>query len=57
MLALTTTGFLNKQVAAQLGTGVKTIKVHRGRVMQKMGASSFADLVKLAERLKFTSSD
>ena len=44
-------GMLNKQVADQLGTTEKTIKVHRGHVMQKMGMTSFADLVRAAERL------
>ena len=57
VFALVTTGALNKQVAAQLGTREKTIKVHRGRVMEKTGASSFADLVRLADLLKLTSSE
>lgn len=43
-------GKLNKQVAAELGTVEKTIKVHRARVMEKMEAESLADLVRLAER-------
>jgi FixJ family two-component response regulator len=43
---------LNKQSAFQLGITEKTIKVHRARIMQKMGAQSLADLVRLAERLK-----
>jgi FixJ family two-component response regulator len=42
---------LNKQVAADLGTGEHTIKVHRARVMEKMGVESLADLVRTAERL------
>jgi FixJ family two-component response regulator len=42
-------GKLNKQTAAELGTGEKTIKVHRARVMQKMGVTSLAELVRLAE--------
>jgi FixJ family two-component response regulator len=42
---------LNKQVAWQLGIAEKTIKVHRGRVMQKMGANSLAELVRMADRL------
>ncbi len=41
-------GRLNKQIAAELGTVEKTIKVHRGRVMQKMGARSVAELVNVA---------
>jgi FixJ family two-component response regulator len=44
-------GQLNKQVAADLGTVEKTIKVHRARVMEKMHAQSLADLVRIAERL------
>lgn len=44
-------GRLNKQIALELGTAEKTVKVHRGRVMQKLGAGSVADLVKIAERL------
>jgi len=38
-------GMLNKQIASQLGTTEGTIKVHRGRVMEKMGATSVAELV------------
>jgi FixJ family two-component response regulator len=44
-------GKLNKQIAADLGTSEQTIKVHRGRVMEKMGVESLADLVRVAERL------
>ena len=44
-------GELNKQVAGRLGTVEKTIKVHRARVMEKMQASSLADLVRLARRV------
>ena len=43
-------GKLNKQIAADLGTVEKTIKVHRGRVMEKLGVRSVADLVRLVER-------
>jgi FixJ family two-component response regulator len=44
-------GQLNKQIAADLGTVEKTIKVHRGRVMQKMGVDSLAQLVRLAQQV------
>jgi FixJ family two-component response regulator len=44
-------GRLNKQIAAGLGTGEKTVKVHRARVMSKMGARSVAELVQLAARV------
>lgn len=44
-------GQLNKQIAADLGTGEQNIKVHRGRVMDKMQVVSLADLVRAAERL------
>ena len=44
-------GKLNKQIAAALGTVEQTIKVHRGRVMEKMDVASMADLVRIAERL------
>ena len=43
-------GALNKVIARSLGVSEKTIKVHRGRVMKKMGASSLADLVRMADR-------
>jgi FixJ family two-component response regulator len=42
-------GKLNKQIAAELGTVEKTIKVHRARVMRKMEAKSLAELVRAAE--------
>jgi len=43
-------GRLNKQIAGDMGTVEKTIKVHRGRVMEKLGVRTVADLVRLAEK-------
>ena len=43
-------GLLNKQVAAEMDTAEKTIKVHRGRVMQKLRATSVPDLVRISQR-------
>jgi FixJ family two-component response regulator len=48
------TGKLNKQIAADLGIAEKTVKVHRGRVMQKMRANSVAELVRIVENLGLT---
>ncbi len=45
-------GRLNKQIAHRLGAAEKTVKVHRGRVMQKMGVRSVAELVTLMSRLQ-----
>jgi FixJ family two-component response regulator len=45
-------GLLNKQVGAELGIVEKTVKVHRARVMEKMGAHSLAGLVRMAETLR-----
>ena len=44
-------GQLNKQIAGALGTSEKTIKVHRGHIMQKMRVSSVADLVRLTQKV------
>jgi RNA polymerase sigma factor (sigma-70 family) len=50
VLVLVVRGLLNKQVASELGTVEKTIKVHRARVMEKMEAHSFAELVRLSDK-------
>jgi FixJ family two-component response regulator len=49
VMQLVVTGMLNKQIASELGIAEKTIKVHRGRVMKKLGIVSVADLVRLVE--------
>jgi len=51
VLVLVVAGMMNKQVGAELGISEITVKAHRGRVMQKMKAESFADLVQIATRL------
>jgi FixJ family two-component response regulator len=51
VLSHVVTGQLNKQIAADLGIVEKTIKVHRGRVMEKLGVRSVADLVRLVEKV------
>lgn len=50
VMQLVITGMLNKQIAAELGTAEKTVKVHRGRMMQKLGINSVAELVRLVHR-------
>jgi FixJ family two-component response regulator len=50
VMQLVIAGRLNKQIAGELGTAEKTIKVHRGRLMQKLGVTSVADLVRLSQR-------
>ena len=52
VMELVVGGSLNKQVGAELGISEITVKAHRGRVMQKMKARSFADLVQMAARLR-----
>jgi FixJ family two-component response regulator len=51
VMALVVRGLLNKQIAFELGTVEKTIKVHRARVMQKMGVDSLAALVRVADKI------
>jgi len=47
VMARVVAGLLNKQIAAELGIEEGTVKIHRGRVMQKMGVQSVAELVKM----------
>jgi len=51
IMGLVTSGLMNKQIAGKVGLSEITVKVHRGRIMQKMGARSLADLVRMAEAL------
>lgn len=51
VLPLIVSGLLNKQAAAELGISEVTLQIHRSRIMQKMAAQSFADLVRMAGQL------
>ena len=51
VMKLVVAGQVNKQIAAELGLSVVTVKVHRGQVMHKMQARSVAELVRMADRL------
>ena len=50
VMQLVVAGMLNKQIAAELAIAEKTVKVHRGRVMQKLGITSVAELVRVVEK-------
>jgi FixJ family two-component response regulator len=52
VMALVVSGLLNKQVGGELGISEITVKAHRGQVMRKMQAHSFADLVNMAAKLR-----
>jgi FixJ family two-component response regulator len=52
IMALVTSGLMNKQAAAEAGISETTVKIHRGNAMQKMGATSFAELVRMADALR-----
>ena len=52
VMALVVQGLLNKQIAVELGAAERTVKVHRGRVMQKMQVQSVAELVRAVEQAK-----
>ncbi len=51
VLALVTTGLMNKQIAGELGVSEITVKIHRGHVMEKMGVRTLAELVKRYETI------
>ena len=51
VMALVTTGLMNKQIAAEIGMAEITVKIHRGHIMRKMAAKSLADLMKMAQAL------
>ena len=51
-MALVVSGLLNKEVGTELAISEITVKAHRGQVMRKMKADSFADLVRMAARLR-----
>jgi FixJ family two-component response regulator len=55
-MTLVASGLLNKQVGGELGISEITVKAHRGNVMRKMRANSFANLVNMAARLRVTRS-
>ena len=52
LLALVTSGLMNKQIAAEIGLAEITVKIHRGSIMKKMSAKSLAELVRMAELLE-----
>jgi FixJ family two-component response regulator len=51
VMALVVEGLLNKQIAAKLGTGEHTVKIHRGQVMKKMEADSLSALIRMSDTL------
>lgn len=51
VMALASSGLMNKQIAGEIGLSEITVKIHRGQAMRKMAARSFADLVKMAQAL------
>jgi FixJ family two-component response regulator len=57
VLPLVVSGFLNKQIAAKIGTTEATIKVHRSQLMKKMGAASLPQLVRMADKIGIIGAD
>jgi FixJ family two-component response regulator len=53
VMALLVSGRVNKQIAAEIGISEVTVRLHRGQVMRKMHASSLADLIRIADKIKF----
>ena len=51
IMALVTSGLMNKQIAGEIGVSEVTVKVHRHNIMKKLGARSLADLVRIADLL------
>jgi FixJ family two-component response regulator len=56
VMTLVVSGKLNKQIASEIGASEATVKIHRGHVMQKMRAGSVVDLLRMADKLKLSSS-
>jgi len=54
VMALVVSGMLNKQIASEIGASEATVKIHRGHVMQKTGAGSLVELVRMADKLKLS---
>jgi FixJ family two-component response regulator len=52
VMALLVSGRVNKQIAAEIGISEVTVRLHRGQIMRKMRASSLADLIRIAEKIK-----
>jgi FixJ family two-component response regulator len=52
VMALLVSGRVNKQIAAEVGISEVTVRLHRGQIMRKMRASSLADLIRIADKIK-----
>jgi FixJ family two-component response regulator len=53
LMALLVSGRVNKQIAAEIGISEVTVRLHRGQIMRKTRASSLADLIRIADKIKF----